>query len=1158
MSGRPRFLGSLLAAATVTCGLACEAPPGGVPASPSPVGVTPTLILQRPTRVEVSRATSSLPFADLPDSIGGVRDDHEPLRLPKPPGHRRPSAENDPGLQSSLPILSMPVASHNFHGQGFQTTGCSGGCGTPPDTNGAVGPNHYVQTVNPGGTQGLAIWNKSGTLLSGPKNINTLFSTLSSTDPCRVQNDGDPVVVYDQLADRWFITQFALPNERTNGGPSYQCIAISKTGDPTGAYWLYEFSYPYAVNDYGKFAIWSDAYYATLNQFFNLSTFSGAEFVAYDRSKMLVGAPATQQVFLQAYPGACPAFTVFGAQPASLEGKIAPPNGEPGYFMQFDGSACAAPYNKLDLWSLHVDFTTPANSVLTGPTVFTVNSFTPTCISSSFGNCIPQPGSTVTVDGLDDRLMFRLAYRNFGTYESLVVNHSVIGGNGGTSATCASCAGSGIRWYEIQMQPGGASPAIAQQGTYAPADANWRWMGSIAQDQAKGMALGFAISSGGSGGVGVAKPSIAWTGRINTDALGTMGQGESVIDTGTKSEDDAYPAPPPPDEHRGRWGDYSNMTVDPTDDCTFWYTQELYDTTANPIPLWPSWDTYISSTKFPNCAANDFTIQVNDPSGGEGLARGGSSMYNVTTSSIAGSAESIALHVQNLPSGVTALFSPATVTAGSSATLTLTASGTATIGPATFTVIGTANSAVHAANGDTVVIGTAPASCPLGNQGVWCWDTSPSLGGFTYGPLGMDSQGYAFEAAMVGAQVSKFDFMTGANRYYAASPSTAATRAIPVQFSQRNGVANTSDALFFGTTDGFVYRIDAVTGDCLWRSSIARGSGASTDYMVDNGCKNNFIPNPCGDSIQLEPSETFTDDDHTTLIIVGTRNGALSCGSTTVGNRVYAFRADDGSFVWEYDPEPTIKLGAITSLYPDIYADGCSTQRNQIIVGSLAPAGGGSGALVTINASTGAQIRVDSSSGFAPAVTSESNLTFNDAPRCGHIYSAGTSAVFLGTVTATPSCTTPPCEITTFGSGSHSYSNVSVSRTHLGQIVVRQDGNILLLNDNGTSLSLYCSYTPPAANGNVAGDPGSFGDNFYFATSKGSVIELPFDNGAGSQTTSGGACVGAKIRQFSAASTTTVANPAFDVNAAFTQGYLFVGDQAGRIEAFTIPLVQSN
>ena len=1147
MSGRARSLVALVAAAA--CGLACETPPDLAPAIE--LEARPAFVVQRPTRIQESRATSSLAFSDLPDSIGGERDDHEPLRVPKPHTHRRQAAANDPGVQSSPVVLSMPVASHNFHGQGFSTTTCSGSCGTPPDTNGVVGPNHYVQTVNAGGTQGLAIWSKTGTLLSGPKDVNTLFSTFASTDPCRTRNDGDPVVVYDQLADRWFITQFALPNSSTAGGPSYQCIAVSKTGDPTGAYWLYEFSYPYAVNDYGKFGIWNDAYYAEFNQF--NSTYQGAEFVAYDRSKMLVGAAATQHVWFQAY-GGTGTFLVFSALPVSLEGKIAPPNGEPGYFMQFDQSG-NAPYNALDLWSVHVDFTTPGNSTLTGPTVLTVNSFTPSCYNafispSPVANCIPQPGTTTTVDGLDDRLMFRFSYRNFGTYESIVVNHSVEGGNGGTSSTCSGCAGSGLRWYEIQMQPGGASPTIVQQGTYAPADANWRWMGSMAQDQAKGMALGFAISSGGSGGTAVAKPSIAWTGRINTDAAGTMGQGESVIDNGSFVEGNVYGG----NAKRGRWGDYSNMTVDPTDDCTFWYTQELYDISGS-----FSWDTWISSTKFPNCAANDFTITVTDPSGGEGLVRGSSAVYNVATTSSAGSAEMITLKIQNLPSGVSAVFSPTTVTAGSSATLTLSATGSATTGASTFTVIGTATSAVHAAKGNTVVITTAPGSCTLGNQGVWCWDTP--LGGFTYGPLGMDSEGYAFEVAMVGAQVSKYDFTTGANKYYGNTPSTttASTRVIPVQFSKRNGANNTSDALFFGTSDGFVYRIDAVTGACQWRASIARGSGVGVDYQVDNGCLNNFIPNPCGDSVQLDPIGTYTGDDHTSLIIVGTRNGALSCGSATVGNRVYAFRADDGTFVWKYDPEPGIKLGAITSLYPDIYADGCSTQRNQIIVGSLAPTGGGTGALVTISAATGAQIAVDSASGFATAVTSQNNLAFNDGPRCGHLYSAGTSSVYLGTVTAAGSCTTPPCELATFGSGSHSYSNVSVSRAHHGQIVVRQDGNILLLRDTGTALALDCSYTPPAANGNAAGDPGSLGDNFYFATTKGSVIELPFDNGAGSQTTNGGACIGAKIRQFSAApSTTAVANPGFDFNSTFTQSYLIVGDQAGRIESFTIPLVSPN
>ncbi len=654
-------------------------------------------IVQRTPRVGIAYPTSSPALADLPsarDDDEREESEHEVKRIPRT-RPRTPILERqttpDPVAQVQAPVLSMPVALVNVAGQGSSTSPGTQ-TGTPPDTNGAVGPNHFVQVVN----GGIEVWNKSGTVVAASKLLNTLWSTLPAGDPCR-RNDGDPVVLYDQMADRWFVTQFALPNQNRNAGPSFQCIAVSKTPDPTGAYWLYEFSYPYAINDYGKFGVWPDAYYAAFHMF-GAANFRGDDFCAYDRAKMLAGSPATQQCFFQAYanPPACPApqpFTVFGAQPVNMDGPIKPPVGTPGFFLQFDYSACNGPYSSLDLWKLHVDFTTPASSTVTGPTMLTVAGFTPTCDASGGQHCVPEPGN-VTLDAIDDRMMFRLTYRNFGTHESLMVNHSVVGG-----------AGSGVRWYEIRSP--NAVPVVYQQGTYAPADTNWRWMGSLAQDQARGVALGFSLSSL------TQDPSIGWTGRLATDALGVMGQGETVIATGTAVELDDY-AP----QRRGRWGDYSNMTVDPVDDCTFWYTTELFHTAGR-----SSWDTQIASVKFPTCAANDFSIGVSPAT--QNLNQGGTVPYTVTTTLTRGVAERIVLNVQDLPTGVTGVFVPPSVTAGQTSTLTLTATGVAPLSTTTFTVIGTAPSAVHAATARVVVVtcvvlptcpggqncGTAPNGC---------------------------------------------------------------------------------------------------------------------------------------------------------------------------------------------------------------------------------------------------------------------------------------------------------------------------------------------------------------------------------------------------------------------------------------------------------------
>jgi MYXO-CTERM domain-containing protein len=653
----------------------------------APPADTSHAIVQRTPRVELAHAASSPALVDLPSADEDEEreeSDHEVKRIPRTrPQILERSTVVDPVAQAQVPILSMPVALVNIPGQGNSTSPATQ-TGTPPDTNGAVGPNHFVQVVN----GGIEVWDKSGTVLAASKLLNALWTTLPAGDPCH-RNDGDPVVLYDQMADRWFVTQFALPNQNKNAGPSYQCIAVSKTPDPTGAYWLYEFSYPYAINDYGKFGVWPDAYYAAFHMF-GTSAFRGDDFCAYDRAKMLTGAPATQQCFLQAYanPPPCPAtqpFTVFGAQPVNMDGPIKPPVGTPGFYLQFDYSACNGPYTNLDLWKMHVDFTTPANSTVTGPTVLPVAGFTPTCDANGGNHCVPEPGN-VTLDGLDDRMMFRLTYRNFGTHESLMINHSVVGG-----------AGSGVRWYEVRAASA-ALPVVFQQGTYAPADTNWRWMGSLAQDQARGVALGFSLSSL------TQDPSIGWTGRLATDALGTMPQGETVIATGTAVELDDY-AP----QRRGRWGDYSNMTVDPVDDCTFWYTTELFHTAGR-----TSWDTQIASVKFPSCAANDFSISIAPPT--QNLSQGGTVPYTITTALTRGIAEPIVLNVQDLPTGVSGVFVPPSVTAGQTSTLTLTATNAAPLSTTTFTVIGTAPSAVHAATAQVVVVACAMLTCPVGQN----------------------------------------------------------------------------------------------------------------------------------------------------------------------------------------------------------------------------------------------------------------------------------------------------------------------------------------------------------------------------------------------------------------------------------------------------------
>jgi len=459
------------------------------------------------------------------------------------------SVQPDGALQASTtgPAVGT-TAALNFAGVGNGDYGFAPNA-APPDTNGAVGATQYVQWVN----ESFAVFDKTtGAIATGfPKTGNTLWSGFGGG--CETNNDGDPIVQYDKLAGRWVLTQFSVSTL-----PYLQCVAVSTTSDATGTYNRYAFSYGNTqFNDYPKLGVWPDAYYITFNIFNNGQTFAGAKACAYDRAKMLVGAAATQQCFqLSTSYG--------GLLPSDLDGTTSPPAGAPNYLMNF-GS------NSLNLWKFHVDFATPANSTFAGPTNIPVAAFSAACTGG--GACIPQSGTRQKLDSLADRLMYRLAYRHFADgHEALVVNHSVSVGTSRKGSTV------GIRWYELRS-PGTGTWSVYQQGTYAP-DSLFRWMGSIAMDKAGDIAVGYSVSSSSM------SPAIRYTGRLPVDALGTM-QAENLIIAGGGSQL----------ANLSRWGDYSAMTVDPVDDCTFWFTSEYLKSSGT-----FNWSTRIASFKFPGCA----------------------------------------------------------------------------------------------------------------------------------------------------------------------------------------------------------------------------------------------------------------------------------------------------------------------------------------------------------------------------------------------------------------------------------------------------------------------------------------------------------------------------------------------------------------------------
>lgn len=437
----------------------------------------------------------------------------------------------------------------------------------PPDTEGAVGPDHYVQVVN----SLFAIYDKSGSLLQGPVATSSLWSGFGG--PCETDNSGDAIFLYDQQADRFVLSQFAV-----DSGHQSVCFAVSQTPDPTGSYYLYEVVTP-RFPDYYKVGVWpvasNNAYFFGTN-----SGFAGQyDVFALDRENMLVGAAARSVQFFQSYDNLM--------MPADVDGASGPPAGSPGLFYTFrDGGEPyfdSPPTDSLDLWEFDVDWATPANSTFTLATSFTpaggLEVFNWTVCGFFQPDCIPQPGTGQGIDSLSWWPMQRLVYRNFGTHETLVGTWTVDAAKLGIRAA--------PRWFELRDS--GAGWTIYQQGTHSP-DTIHRWMPSVAMDGSGNLALGY------SRGDGTHYPSIYYATRSAADTLGTL-QTEVVLQAGAGSQT----------HFSGRWGDYSSMEIDPADDCTFWYTNEYLPSTSL-----GNWQTRIGAFSLPGCSPSDDLVIAED------------------------------------------------------------------------------------------------------------------------------------------------------------------------------------------------------------------------------------------------------------------------------------------------------------------------------------------------------------------------------------------------------------------------------------------------------------------------------------------------------------------------------------------------------------------
>ena len=722
-----------------------------------------------------------------------------PLR---PVPHPAAPAATDPVLQGSAgsPVATNTPTDILGVGSGFSgPDGYFSVSSIPPDTNGAVGATQYVQWVN----TSFAVFDKdTGDVQWGPVPGNQLWSGFGG--PCETNNSGDPIAQYDKAANRWIMLQPVFKN------PYALCVAVSTTDDATGQYYRYQFSVPGRYfPDYPKLGVWPDGYYVTYNQFKG-GLFLGAEACAMDRSAMLSGGAATMQCYN--------AGSSYGSLlPADLDGSTPPPTGSPEYLLNFGT-------NSLHLWKFHVDFATPGSSTFTGPT--SIGGVAPFNMACGGGTCIPQAGTNQKLDSLGDRLMYRLAYRNFGDHAAMVVNHSVDTGNGYT----------GIRWYELRRaNTSGASFSVYQQGTYAP-DSKYRWMGSIAMDQSGDIALGYSVSGNN------ISPQIRFTGRPSdtTLPLGDM-EGETTIVNYGGSQ-----------TNYTRWGDYSSMTVDPTDDCTFWYTNEYQPVTGY------YWSTRIAHFTFDNCSgtvvppstysiSGTVTASTGGGLGGVTMTLTGTSSTTTTTAgdgtySFSSFPDSSTYTVTPSLSGYT--FQPSSSSgsiSGSNVTLDFTGTANTTT---TYSISGTVTSSTGGAlAGVTITLtGSSSGTTTTDGSGNYSFSGLADGGSYTVTP---SMTGYSFAPSSQSINISGSD-VTGIDFTGTAVPPTYSISGTVT--SGNKGIGGVTMTLTSGST------VIASTNTNGGSGAYSFTGVASGSYTVTPS-KNRYTFNPSSQAVSITSSD---------------------------------------------------------------------------------------------------------------------------------------------------------------------------------------------------------------------------------------------------------------------------------------------------------------
>ncbi len=484
--------------------------------------------------------------------------------------------------RSGLSTKALAALPSTTSFEGLADTDNGTGLVNPSDSNGMAGPNHYVEVVN----NRVRVYDKNGTPLTPPFRQSSLFASVGGI--CAAGDAGDPIVLYDKLADRWQVSQFAFI--ALNVPPYHQCIAESINGDPAGSYYLYDFVLPSNnFPDYPKLSTWPDAYYLATRQFFLGGFFNGHGAIAFERPKILVGDPTASLIYFSTPPSVSNGSS--GMLPLDFDGLLLPPPGTPNIFAIYTSAIFGdAAGDALRLFDFHVDFANPGLSTFMErpESPLPVAAFNP--VNPQGRADIEQPPPSLAADNLDsigDRLMYRLQYRNRNGVESIVAVQTV----NALPFTGVFPTPSGYtaapRYYELQRSTPGGPFAVYDQATFAPdppdgANGLNRWMGSVATDNVGNLVIGYSTSSTS------VFPSVAFAARA-FNQVGGLSEGEATIFNGFGSQQASG----------NRWGDYSSLSVDPVDECTFYYVNEYYPAGLTQF----NWHTRVGKFKFDTCTS---------------------------------------------------------------------------------------------------------------------------------------------------------------------------------------------------------------------------------------------------------------------------------------------------------------------------------------------------------------------------------------------------------------------------------------------------------------------------------------------------------------------------------------------------------------------------